>query len=352
MSIPAHLIVETPEFYRTPGTSPWSQQLQLFPGLSHVILVPSHLPDLFIYLFIYWIHFICQAIDMACFLQPDHVRKRAEDLLKLSRHQLRTVEAIFTGHAPVRGHLYIMCLFDADPTCRFCRMENETVQHIICGCKALARQRYDVFGKLTVEPKDTNTASVRDLCLFIWGTGLLNLCWMEYLGLYNKPKAVVHPERKLTALRRRRRSTLTLSPILWICVTCSPFLTNFSLNLCVDHSSAHLYTNNNNNKYLLDFKFTNNIQTRSWGFKYTGLVWPSALLFLTKILYFSHYRLCVPHENLSCCTVNDPGEECQSLNLNSKWKWHSWRVGRAQTEDMSIIHWGGDHPQTVIFKGT
>jgi hypothetical protein len=31
--------------------------------------------------------------------------------------------AIFTGHAPVRGHiLYIMGLFDRDPTCRFCRM--------------------------------------------------------------------------------------------------------------------------------------------------------------------------------------------------------------------------------------
>jgi hypothetical protein len=35
--------------------------------------------------------------------------------------------AIFTGHAPVRGHLYIMGLFDRDPTCRFCRMEDETV---------------------------------------------------------------------------------------------------------------------------------------------------------------------------------------------------------------------------------
>jgi hypothetical protein len=83
--------------------------------------------------------------------------------------------AIFTGHAPVRGHLYIMDLFDRDPTCRFCRMEVEIVQHIICCCEALARQRHNVFGKLTVEPKDISTASVMDLCLFITGTGLLNL---------------------------------------------------------------------------------------------------------------------------------------------------------------------------------
>jgi len=102
-------------------------------------------------------------------------KKRADDLLKLSRHQLKMVVAILTGHAPVRGHLYIMGLFDGDPTCRFCRMDTETV-HIICCCEALARQRYNVFGKLTVEPRDISTASVRDLCLFIGGTGILCLC--------------------------------------------------------------------------------------------------------------------------------------------------------------------------------
>jgi hypothetical protein len=69
-----------------------------------------------------------------------------------------------------------MGLFGGDPTCRFCGMEAETVQHIMCYCEALARQRYNVFGKLFAEPKDISTASVRDLCLYIRGTGLLNLC--------------------------------------------------------------------------------------------------------------------------------------------------------------------------------
>jgi hypothetical protein len=86
------------------------------------------------------------------------------------------VVAILTGQGPVRRHLNIMGLFDGDPTCRFYRMETETVQHIIGCCEALARQRYNVFGRLTAEPKDISTASVRDLCLFIRGTGLLNLC--------------------------------------------------------------------------------------------------------------------------------------------------------------------------------
>jgi hypothetical protein len=54
-------------------------------------------------------------------------------------------------------------------------METETVQHITCCCDALARQSYNVFGKPFVEPKDISTASVKDLCLFIRDTGLLNL---------------------------------------------------------------------------------------------------------------------------------------------------------------------------------
>jgi hypothetical protein len=64
-----------------------------------------------------------------------------------------------------------------------------SLYYMICCCEVLARQRYNVFGKLIAEPKDISTASVRDLCLFIRGTGLLNLCWMECLGLHNKPTA-------------------------------------------------------------------------------------------------------------------------------------------------------------------
>jgi hypothetical protein len=103
-------------------------------------------------------------------------KKRDEGLLKLSRHQLRSVVAVFPGHAPVRKHLNIMGLFDGDPTCRFSGSDTETVHHIICCCEALARQRYKFFGKLFAEPKDISMASLKDLCLFVRGTGLMNLC--------------------------------------------------------------------------------------------------------------------------------------------------------------------------------
>jgi hypothetical protein len=52
-------------------------------------------------------------------------KRRAEDLLKLSRHQLKMAVVVLTGHVPVRRHLYIVGLCDGDPTCRFCRMETE-----------------------------------------------------------------------------------------------------------------------------------------------------------------------------------------------------------------------------------
>jgi len=61
-----------------------------------------------------------------------------------------------------------------DPTCRFCKIEAETVKHIIWCCEALVHQRYNVFGRLTAEPKDISTASVKDPCLFISGAGLMN----------------------------------------------------------------------------------------------------------------------------------------------------------------------------------
>jgi hypothetical protein len=104
--------------------------------------------------------------------------QRADNLLKISRRQLRMVVKILTGHAPVRKHLHTMGLFNWDPTCRFCGKETKTVQHIICCCEALAHQRYNVLGSLEVEPTDICAASVRDLCLLIRGTGLHILNWI------------------------------------------------------------------------------------------------------------------------------------------------------------------------------
>jgi hypothetical protein len=79
-------------------------------------------------------------------------------------------------HLAVDEVIVKLGLFSGDPSCRFCRMETETVQHITCCCEALARQCYNIFGKPFLEPKDISTATLRDLCLFTRDTGILNLC--------------------------------------------------------------------------------------------------------------------------------------------------------------------------------
>jgi hypothetical protein len=45
------------------------------------------------------------------------------------------VVAILTGHGPVRKHLHIMGLLDGDPTCKFCRIETETVQQLFAAAR-------------------------------------------------------------------------------------------------------------------------------------------------------------------------------------------------------------------------
>jgi hypothetical protein len=119
-------------------------------------------------LFVFWYH-------SSNVLDTPHICNISWLRVKLSRYQLKMVVAILTGHAPVRKHLRTMGLFEGDPTCRFCMKEAETMQHIICCWEALACQRYNVFGILDVEPTDIRIASVRDLCLFIRGTGLRNI---------------------------------------------------------------------------------------------------------------------------------------------------------------------------------
>jgi Fe2+ transport system protein FeoA len=72
----------------------------------------------------------CKLIDRKLFIGRP-CKRRADDLLKLIRHQLKMAVAVLTGHAPVRRHLRIMGLFDGDPTCRFCRMEANNATHML-----------------------------------------------------------------------------------------------------------------------------------------------------------------------------------------------------------------------------
>jgi len=96
--------------------------------------------------------------------------------------------------------------FDRDPVCRFCGTETETAQHIICCCEALARQRYNVFGSLIVEPKDKHSLSKGPLPLHT-RRRVIEAVLNEILGLHNKPKAAVHSMHKLTGPKKTKKNT-------------------------------------------------------------------------------------------------------------------------------------------------
>ena len=71
-------------------------------------------------------------------------KKRADDLLKINRHQLKLVVTILNWHDSVWGHLRNVGQFEGDPSCRFWGMETERVQHLVCRWEVMFRQRYNV----------------------------------------------------------------------------------------------------------------------------------------------------------------------------------------------------------------
>jgi len=79
-------------------------------------------------------------------------------------------------------------------------MKTETVQHFICCCKALARQRYDVFGRLTRTKRNKHSLSKGPLPLHM-RRRVIEAVLNEKLGLHNKPKAEVH---KLTGPKEKK----------------------------------------------------------------------------------------------------------------------------------------------------
>jgi len=81
------------------------------------------------------------------------------------------VVAILIGHAPVKGCLRTMGIHLADSAgwrLKQCSTSYAVVSHWLVSVTVF-------WGELFVKPKEISTASVRDLCLSIRETGLLNL---------------------------------------------------------------------------------------------------------------------------------------------------------------------------------
>lgn len=78
-------------------------------------------------------------------------KKRANEVLQLSKPDLKTLVGLLTGHCALRSHMYTIGRSDTR-LCRLCLEEDETARHILCECAAIARIRLQHFGERFPKP--------------------------------------------------------------------------------------------------------------------------------------------------------------------------------------------------------
>ncbi len=73
-------------------------------------------------------------------------RKFSESLLSMGRCTLRQVTGVITGHGNLRKHMQRMGVYDGPITCRKCGLHDETSDHLLFECEAVAGVRYATLG--------------------------------------------------------------------------------------------------------------------------------------------------------------------------------------------------------------
>ena len=78
----------------------------------------------------------------------EYEHKKTDIILSLERNKCKTLVGVITGHCLVGSHAHRLGLIN-NTWCRNCNEpdEEETVEHIICHCPALVKQRLDSFGQ-------------------------------------------------------------------------------------------------------------------------------------------------------------------------------------------------------------
>ncbi|KAM8718643.1 hypothetical protein ACLKA7_001367 [Drosophila subpalustris] len=83
------------------------------------------------------------------FLIP--ARNQSKRMVGLRKSDLRILTGYLTGHCSLRYHLKKLNLSETE-TCRFCALEQETSEHVLCECPALCRRRLQILGGETTPP--------------------------------------------------------------------------------------------------------------------------------------------------------------------------------------------------------
>lgn len=85
------------------------------------------------------------------FIKPN--ASKTQRLLNLSKKDLCTYTGLITGHCPSKYHQKIIKKL-SDERCRFCNLESETSEHLLCDCVALFNKRRKFFDKGLIEPRE------------------------------------------------------------------------------------------------------------------------------------------------------------------------------------------------------
>ncbi|XP_063907955.1 uncharacterized protein LOC135126085 isoform X1 [Zophobas morio] len=92
-----------------------------------------------------WVKLSSCRHSRACMATPD--RKLTKFYLSLSRDKLRKLVGFLTGHYQFNKHLHTIGVV-TDPICRGCNEEEETAEHILRECPALASYRESILGDI------------------------------------------------------------------------------------------------------------------------------------------------------------------------------------------------------------
>jgi len=95
------------------------------------------------------------------------------EMLNQSRHQLKILIGLLTGHCHFKGHLFKLRLVNSHK-CDTCKHASETASHILCDCKALATLRYRHCGHHLMKSADYENISISKIVHFVQGAGMLN----------------------------------------------------------------------------------------------------------------------------------------------------------------------------------
>lgn len=108
----------------------------------------------------------CNECRQSKLFLPAYSTKLTNWMFSLDRVQMKSATGFLTGHCAVRAHLKKM-LIESDDSCRLCHTEEESAEHLLCNCEAIARIRLQKMGSAFLQPGEIMSDCLRDLPEFL-----------------------------------------------------------------------------------------------------------------------------------------------------------------------------------------